>query len=136
MFPNTRKNYFHLRKSKHISSTWIGQNILATTLQWKKCRFCQVELTRNAIKNEFFKKEFIYNGFGLAFYGAGSQRFGYEFVAFFFFFFLIYNKKNNFMVLGKGLTDVISNIVVELECLSLHHNSEESYIYVKKNRDL
>ena len=40
------------------------------------------------------------------------------------------------MVLCKGLTDVISNIVVELECLSLHHNSEESYIYVKKNRDL
>lgn len=35
------------------------------------------------------------------------------------------NLKNNFLVLGDGLTDVISNSVNEPECLSLHHNTEE-----------
>ena len=35
------------------------------------------------------------------------------------------NLKNNFLVLGDGLTDVVSNSVNEPECLSLHHNTEE-----------
>ena len=35
------------------------------------------------------------------------------------------NLKNNFLVLGDGLTDVISNSVNEPECLNLHHNTEE-----------
>ena len=79
---------------------------------------------------------------GLAFYGAGSQSFGCDFLFFFFFFCLSFfvlffvlinygssrhfdNLKNNFLVLGDGLTDVVSNSVNEPECLSLHHNTEE-----------
>ena len=114
----------------------------------KNCILGTVKLARNAIKSKF-----IYNGRGIAFDGKSLWSFGNGFarnVAIF----VVDNSsssytdnwKNNFLALGERPTDDINDSTGAAEkkfkinfskantkfCLSLHYNSDESYLLINK----
>ena len=107
-----------------------------------------MKLVREAIKCKP-----TYNGQGIAFDEEGRWNFYNEFVRNVVIFGVdnsslsrTYNRKNNFLVLGEGLTQGVNGSTDTAEkknsinfskpnakfCLSLHYNADESYLNVNK----
>ena len=92
----------------------------------------------------------MYSGDGIAFDVLGSHSFGNDFARNIVIFRVdnsssshAYNRKNNFLVLGEGLTDDINGSIGAVQkkfsinfseaktkfCLSFHYNSDNSYFF-------
>ena len=118
----------------------------------KNCSFVASNMIKNSNKGKW-----VYSGYGTAFDGAGSWNFGNDVARN-----IVTlgvdnssssytdNRKNNFLVLGKGRTDYINDSVSAAEqkfiinfskekikvCLILHYNHGNSYLFVKRKKSI